>query len=425
MIDSTLPLLVQGYAWLPDRSRRSGGETVRARLLGKPAIALRGPEAVAFFYDEDHVRRRTALPGPVLSTLFGHGAVHTLDGEQHRARKALFLSLLKDGPGVQALAERVGEEWEQARKEWSCLPRFTLFDEVSVVLTRAVCRWAGIPWADRPGDGARQMARDLVAMVDGFATAGPRHVRARRARARQEQALARLIEATRAEPDRAGTPTDAVHTVAAHRDADGELLDARTAAVEVLNIIRPTVAVTWFTVFGAHALHRHPQLRERLARDEAGYARAFAHEVRRFYPFAPFVAGLAPRDTAWRGEPIAEGTMVLLDLYGQNHDPALWPDPYVFDPERFTGREPGRDELVPQGGGEASQGHRCPGEDITLAVLSTLLPRLARLDYRVPEQDLRIPLHRVPTRPRSGFVITTADTADTADTAGEAGRQGA
>ncbi|MFF1378856.1 cytochrome P450 [Streptomyces sp. NPDC058308] len=407
MIDSTLPLLVQGYAWLPDLSRRSGGDVVRARLMGKPAIALRGPEAVAFFYDEDHVRRRTALPEPVLSTLFGHGAVHTLDGEQHRVRKALFLSLLKDGPGIEALAERVGEEWEQARKEWAGLPQVTLFDEVSVVLTRAVCRWAGIPWADRPGDGARQTARDLVAMVDGFATAGPRHVRARRARARQERALARLVEQTRAEPERTGTPGDAVHTVAAHRDAGGQLLDPRTAAVELLNIIRPTVAVTWFTVFGAHALHRHPRLREPLARDEAGYGRAFAHEVRRFYPFAPFVAGLAPRDTAWHGEPIAEGTLVLLDLYGQNHDPALWPAPYVFDPARFTGGEPGRDELVPQGGGEAAQGHRCPGEDVTLAVLSVLLPRLARLEHRVPEQDLRIPLHRMPTRPRSGFVITT------------------
>ncbi|WP_369215851.1 cytochrome P450, partial [Streptomyces flavofungini] len=112
-----------------------------------------------------------------------------------------------------------------------------------------------------------------------------------------------------------------------------------------------------------------------------------------------------PRDVAWHGEHIPEGALVLLDLYGQNHDPELWESPYTFDPERFVGREPGRDELVPQGGGEASQGHRCPGEDVTLAVLSTLLPRLARLDYRVPDQDLRIPLNRMPTKPRSGFVI--------------------
>ncbi|MGA4845005.1 cytochrome P450 [Streptomyces sp. G5(2025)] len=416
MLDHTLPLLAQGYAWLPDLTRRKGPGPVRTRLMGRPAIALRGPEAVSFFYDENHVRRRTALPEPVLSTLFGKGAVHTLDGEEHRERKAMFVSALKDATAVTALAERVAEEWERtvkewADKEWADDSHVTLFDEVSLLITRAVCAWAGVPLTRHPNSGhpddeARQTAHDLVAMVDGFATAGPRHWKARRARKRQEERIARLIEETRSAGHEALDPPTVVEAVAAHREADGRLLDPRTAAVEVLNVLRPTVAVTWFAVFGAHALHRHPALRERLATEGEGYARAFAHEVRRFYPFAPFVAGLAPSDLDWHGERIAEGSMILLDLYGQNHDPGLWEAPYTFDPERFDGREPGRDELVPQGGGEASAGHRCPGEDVTMAVLTTLLPRLARLDYRVPEQDLRIPLHRVPTRPRSGFVIT-------------------
>ncbi|MGW7067009.1 cytochrome P450 [Streptomyces sp. NPDC054855] len=413
MPDSTLPLLSQGYAWLPDLSRRKGPGPVRTRLLGKPAIALRGPAAVTFFYDENHVRRRTALPEPVLSTLFGKGAVHTLDGSEHHARKALFVSLLKDASAVSRLAEQVAEEWERASKEWTRRPQVTLFDEVSLLITRAVCRWAGVPLAGRPDDDeARRTAHDLVAMVDGFATGGPRHWRARRARGRQEKRLAELVEAMRADEGGSATndaqPDSVVRAVAAHRDADGELLDPRTAAVEILNVIRPTVAVTWYTVFGAHALHQNPALRERLAQDRDGYARAFAHELRRFYPFAPFVAGLAPHDLEWHGEPIREGSLVLLDLYGQNHDPELWHDPYMFAPERFVGREPGRDELVPQGGGDAAEGHRCPGEDITLAVLSTLLPRLARLEYDIPDQDLRIPLNRMPTKPRSGFVITAA-----------------
>ncbi|CAM5512692.1 Cytochrome P450 OS=Streptomyces alboniger OX=132473 GN=CP975_33135 PE=4 SV=1 [Streptomyces alboniger] len=409
MLDNTLPLLTRGYAWLPDLSRREGPGAVRTRLMGKPAIALRGPAAVGFFYDEDHVRRRTALPEPVLATLFGKTAVHTLDGAEHRKRKELFIKVLKDTSGVTALAERVADEWERSCKEWSDRARVTLFDEVSVLITRAVCAWAGVPLTEGPEGDARRTAQDLVLMVDGFATAGPRHWRARRARQRQEERLARLVEDIRSAGGKTtgegGPPATAVEAVAVHRDADGELLEPRTAAVEILNIIRPTVAVTWYTVFGAHALHRNPSLRQRLATGGEGYARAFAHEVRRFYPFAPFVAGLAPRDVEWHGEHIAEGSLVLLDLYGQNHDPELWEAPYTFDPERFVGREPGRDELVPQGGGEASQGHRCPGEDVTLAVLSTLLPRLARLDYRVPDQDLRIPLNRMPTRPRSGFVI--------------------
>ncbi|RSS83283.1 cytochrome P450 [Streptomyces sp. WAC06614] len=415
LLDSTVPLLLRGYTWLPAKQRRTAdghgpGEAppVRARLLGRPAVFLSGPEAVSFFYDEQHVRRAGALPDPVLDTLFGQGAVHTLDGDPHRARKALFTGLLMEPEAVAELTDTVVQHWRAAVERWPDRGRVTLFDEVAVVLAEAVCAWAGLP---HTGRAAARTARDCVAMVDGFATPGPRHWRARRARARQERVLARTVERARAK----GARGKVLQRVAGHRDADGELLPARTAAVELLNIVRPTVALAWFVTFGAHALHRDPALREELrVAQEPSFERAFAHEVRRFYPFAPFVGGLAVTDLTWRGEPIAAGSMVLLDLYGQNHDPGLWHEPYRFDPGRFLGRPPGRDELVPQGGGDAHHGHRCPGEDIAVAVVGALCTELARLEFEVPpEQDLRIPLHRMPTRPRSGFVIATGPRART------------
>ncbi len=193
-----------------------------------------------------------------------------------------------------------------------------------------------------------------------------------------------------------------------HRDQDGELLAPRVAAVEVLNILRPTVAVCWFTVFAAHALHRWPENRRRLAEGGEAYATAFAQEVRRFYPFAPFVGGRAAADLSYRGEPIAENTLVLLDIYGQNHDPDLWDDPYSFRPDRFLAHPADPELLIPQGGGDPATGHRCPGEGVVVGLLESLCPRLARLDYTVPEQDLGIPLGRMIARPRSGFVIAVA-----------------
>lgn len=105
--DSSLALLAKGYTWLPDRRSHTAAPLVRARLMGQHAVALHGPKAVRFFYDEGHVERGTALPGPVLSTLFGHGAVHTLDGQEHRERKGMFLSLLTGPQTVAALVNRV------------------------------------------------------------------------------------------------------------------------------------------------------------------------------------------------------------------------------------------------------------------------------------------------------------------------------
>jgi fatty-acid peroxygenase len=369
--------------------------------MGLRAAGLRGPEAVRFFYDESHVRRHGAIPEPVQGTLFGHGAIHTLDGLDHRNRKKMFLSVLKDAGQVGRLAELAGQVWDEAAGQWARQPETVLFDETARVITRAVCEWAGVPIA---AEDVPQVAADLTALVDGFATLGPRHWRARRARGRWERRLAELIQRVRV--GAVTVPADAVlAVVAGHTETDGRLIESKRAAVELLNVIRPTVAVSWFVAFAGHALHRWPEHRERLRAGDREWAVAFAHELRRFYPFAPFVAGLAARDLQWQDEQIPAGAMVLLDIYGQNHDPALWPDPYRFDPGRFLGREPGRDELIPQGGGDPRTGHRCPGEDVTIALLATLVIRLARLDFEVPEQDLTTSLRRIPALPRSRVVL--------------------
>jgi fatty-acid peroxygenase len=410
-LDESAPLLAKGYAWLPDRRRAAGRRTVRTRLMLRQTLAVEGPDGARFVYDEDHVRRSGALPEPVVSTLFGHGAVHALDGEPHRVRKAMFVDLLM-GSGVADLVDRVGAAWDDAARRWADERRVVLFDEAARLLTRGVCDWAAVPLID---EEVPALARDLTALVDGFATGAPRHWRARRVRQRREAWLAGIVEEVRS-GRRAVPPGSVLDVVSSHRDSEGELLDPRVAAVEVLNVVRPTVAVCWFVAFAAHALHCWPEHRGRLRTGDRAFATAFAHEVRRYYPFAPFIGGRAPREVEWDGERVPAGSMVLLDLFGQNHDPDLFPEPYAFRPGRFLAedgdgdaaqvRQIGRWELVPQGAGDPRTGHRCPGEDVTVALLSSLTVRLARLEYSLADQDLTISLRRIPARPASGVVLT-------------------
>jgi len=404
-LDDSLSMLAKGYAWLPDRRRATGRNTVRTRLMLRPTLAVEGPGAARFVYDEAHVRRSGALPEPVVSTLFGHGAVHTLDGEPHRVRKAMFVHLLM-GPGVADLAARVEVAWNAATRQWAGADQVVLMDAAAEVLTRAVCDWAAVPVTDAE---VPALARDLTALVDGFATGGPRHWRARRVRGRREAWLAGIVEEVRSGVR--AVPTGSVlDVVATHRDSAGELLEPRVAAVEVLNVIRPTVAVCWFVGFAAHALARWPGHRDQLRTGDRAFATAFAHEVRRYYPFAPFIGGRAPQQVRWDGATVPAGAMVLLDLWGTDHDPELFPEPFSFRPERFLAGDAVREidpwELVPQGAGDPRTGHRCPGEDITVALLSTLVVALARLQYTLPEQDLSISLRRIPARPASRVVLT-------------------
>jgi fatty-acid peroxygenase len=196
----------------------------------------------------------------------------------------------------------------------------------------------------------------------------------------------------------------ALQVVATHRGRDGQLLTTDAAAVELINVLRPTIAVGRFVVYAALALHEHPQWRERVADDEQ--LRWFVQEVRRYYPFFPLVGGRVLHEFTWRGEHFGRGAWLLLDLYATNRDPRTWDDADVFRPDRFRDRPIGPFELVPQGGGDHETGHRCAGEWLAIR----LTERAVRLltggpSLAVPPQDLRIDLSRMPAKPSSGLVV--------------------
>jgi len=271
MRDSSAALLLKGYAWLPDSRRGSADGVVETRLLGRRAYGIGGPRADRFFYDQRQVRR----PG---------------------AAQAFTTDRIAD------LVAHTGAAWDTAMAGWVGRPT-SLLDGAAAILADGVGRWMGLP-----PDG--DLAGDCLAMLDGFGTAGPRRWRARAAHRRQEQRLADVVATLRDGRPAGDTPLD---VVAHHRGDDGHLLTRETAADELLNIARPTVAVSWFVAFAAHALHRWPDHRDRLRAGDPAYAEAFAHEVRRFYPFAPFVSGRAAGDVEFAGHAIPSGALVLLD----------------------------------------------------------------------------------------------------------------
>jgi fatty-acid peroxygenase len=246
----------------------------------------------------------------------------------------------------------------------------------------------------------------MAALIDGPAAIGPRHRRGRAARKSAEDWIGGLIDDVRAH--RLEVPAgSAAHVIAWHRDGKDRLLDRRVAAVELLNILRPTVAVARFVVFAALALHEHREYRRQFqAHDDESLA-LFVQEVRRFYPLFPFVAAVVKKDFHWHGYRFRRGRWVILDLYGTNHDPRLWENPEAFQPERFRHWDGSAYDFIPQGGGDYYQGHRCAGEWITIALMKVMVRLLTtRMAYTVPEQDLRIDLWRVPAIPRSRFVIS-------------------
>ena len=177
------------------------------------------------------------------------------------------------------------------------------------------------------------------------------------------------------------------------------------AATELLNVVRPTVAVAYFGAFAGHALATLPAWRSRLAAGDPVELRAFEHELRRRYPFVPLLTGRLRRELVHDGTTFPPGSFIVLDVRGTNHDPRTYKSPQELCPERFLGREPSAFDYVPHGGGDPDRGHRCPGEPLAVQLLSVTVGRLAGLSFTLDESASAVPMRRLPSLPPEGLMI--------------------
>lgn len=413
--DESMAFKRDPYRFIAKRCRQFASDVYETRLFLRKTTCVTGPAAAQLFYDGDRFSRHGAAAEPLQKTLLGVGGVQSLDGAAHQHRKAMFLALMAP-ERVRELAELFGQELRRAAAQWQAERRVVLYDALHPVLTRAVCNWSAVPLASHE---ISQRTEQLTAWFDG-AGPFPAHFKSRLDRAWAEDWAAGLIENVRLG---ALTPPtqSALREIALHRDLEGQLLPARAAAVELLNVLRPTVAVSVYIVFCAHALHQFPSAVEALRTGGQPYMDAFVSEVRRYYPFCPAVPAKVRHPFRWGGHDFPRNRRVMLDLHGTNHDPRVWRAPETFQPERFLQRT-GNDAtppaggdayaFVPQGGGSHEHQHRCPGEWSTVALMRTAIDFLTRtIRYDVPTQDLRVDASRLPALPRSRFVITAVRSA--------------
>jgi fatty-acid peroxygenase len=399
--DSTLALLSEGYGFIGRRCRRLRSDAFRTRIMLRWVVCALGADAAEMFYQPGRFTRKGALPFTTVKVLHDRGSAQMLDGTAHRARKEMLLSVMSPAAAAQ-LGDLLIQEWSARLPGWERAGEVVLLDQVQEMLCAAVCAWAGIPLH---ATELERRTRELSAMVGAAGHVGPRNWRAILLRRRTERWARRLIARSRA-GELPAVDGAALPAIARYRDENGELLTPEAAAVELINVLRPTVAVAWFILFIALALHDHPEWRERLRTGQDADLELFVHEVRRFYPMLPMIGGRALQPFEWRGWRFGPGDWVILDLYGTDHDPRIWGDPESFRPERFRTWSGSAYDFVPNGGGDHRTGHRCPGEWITIELMKRAAHLLsARMTYDMPPQDLRIDLGRIPTAPRSGLVL--------------------
>jgi fatty-acid peroxygenase len=402
------PLLLRyGYEFISRECKSLKTDIFKSHLLFQPTIFMRGPDCARLFYDESLFQREHAAPARMTRTLTGSGGVQGLDDTDHRDRKRMFMSAF-NADSVNRLNNIIKAEWLSSAERWSRKASVSLKTESEQTIFRGVAAWSGIKVKE---DEVERLTALTVELFESPGKIAWGYFKGIVARHRLERWLASLIKKVR-ESSSPKPPTDALHQVALHRDRNGQWLPEKVAAVELLNVIRPTVAVARYVVFAALALNCYSQKLKSLSDPE--YLRAFVQEVRRTTPFFPFAVARVRRTFCWNGYQFPKGTRTILDLYGTNHYESVWDNPYKFRPERFLEKRPDRFEFIPHGGGDYLTGHRCAGEAIAVELLSSAVSFLSQeIRYDVPPQDLTVKLNRFPAAPSDGFQISNVRLTDT------------
>lgn len=407
-LDSAIALLREGNTFISRRCRESKTDIFQTRLLFKKTFCITGEKAAREFYKEGRFTRNKAIPPSVLRLLQDKGSVATLDDGQHHQRKKMFMSLMAP-VAIETLCDLTDKYWHEAVKKWQTMEQVNFFDQVQEIIFKAVCEWSGISVRDID---VAQHTREIATMIDGAGTIGPRNWRGTLLRRRCEAWLVELVVEVRAgrlNPDK----ETALFKFCWHEEGDSSandgkltLLDKKVVAVELLNILRPTVAVARYVLFSALALYNYPNCREKIAQNQPDYDEYFVQEVRRFFPFFPFIGGIVREPFEWQGCHFSAGVRVMLDVYGTTHDPRIWSNPELFEPERFQNWRPNAFSFIPQGGGDYIANHRCAGEQITIELMKKFVDLLIHdIDYEVVEQDYEIDLTRMPALPKSTFLL--------------------
>ncbi|WP_096550158.1 cytochrome P450 [Ureibacillus thermosphaericus] len=399
-IDHSLALLKEGYEYILNRRKSLQTNIFETRILGKKAICMGGKEAAQLFYDQTKFQRQDAVPNRIIETLFGKNSVQTLDGVAHRHRKKMFMNVLTKEK-INEFLDIAKLEWEKALDQWSKETEIIFYEEMKTLLCKAAFKWIGYPPHEKDTE---ILMNEIGAMFETPIAFGLQHWIGRNKRNQLEKKMEKLIEKIRSNEVQVQSES-ILHQFVFYKDLNGSLLDVETVAVEIINILRPIVAISIYINFIVMALSQFPHERVKL-KNTPDYIHLFIQEVRRFYPLVPVAAAKAKSSFTWNGYAFHEGTLVLLDIYGTNHDSNIWVNPDEFQPERFAQWQDDQFSFIPQGGGRYETTHRCPGEQLTIEAMKLSLEYLLnKMDYEIPEQDMYITMDTIPSIPKSKVIL--------------------
>ena len=421
------PSIIQGVGFwsrpLPylERLRARYGRRFTIRLpYSPPFVMVTDPGEIKQVYTAPPDVLHPGEGARVLQPIVGTHSVILLDGEAHMEQRKLMLPAFH-GERMERLTGLVERVAEREVADWATDREFRLQPRMQRLTLEIILRAVfGLDPGERL-DSIRARLGQMLAWGDHPMTllGPPPSPRTERfldhhgplagffsMRDRVDELLFELIEERRAE---ASERDDVLSILLSARHEDGSPMSDQELRDELMTLLvagHETTATTLSWAF--ERLLREPRVLATLVEEiddgADAYLTATIQETLRRRPVLP---NSAPRMVkrpvevgGWRYEP---GVCLVANAYLVHHDPAIYPDPYAFRPERFLEQAPGTYTWIPFGGGR----RRCLGASFAMLEIRVVL-RAALSAFALrptgdgPEHARR---RNITVRPERGSVV--------------------
>lgn len=397
------------------RERFGSRFTLRLRVPAVPFVVLSSP---------DDLREMFLAPPDVLyagdgsaelEKYFGQTGLTFMEEERHIARRKL-INRVTHGEAVKAMAGSMSELVASEVAAWPRDELVALFPSIHRLAVKAMCLVSFGPQRDPRLDELVDVHRDMMRFGESLLSFAqihslpPRVVRTftairptgfRRFFALRERANALIrdvVEDRRAMGDEGRQGADMVSVLLSCTHEDGSPLSWVELRDEIVTTFVAGSESTAATLaFAIERLAHDDAVRARLldeierGEDDA-YLTATFHEILRLKPTVPIIPRLVMKPFDVGGFRMPPGVRLFGAPLLTHTDPANYPDPFEFRPERFLGTQPGTYTWVPFGGGR----RRCLGKVIAeLEIKNVLREVLTRYDIRPERAKLE------PIKPRT------------------------
>jgi cytochrome P450 len=371
-----------------ERCRARYGPRFTIRLpLAPPFVMLASPADVKEVFTAPSDVLHPGQGARVLEPLVGTNSVILLDGRAHMEQRKLMLPAFH-GEQMTRLSGLMAEVAEREVAGWerdTPIPLHPRMQHLTLeIILRAVF---GLERGSRL-DALRERLSALLAFGDQPLSLLPISPESAVGRLLskvgpvagfvelQEQADGMIFELIAERRQEAHSGDDVLAMLLAARHEDGSPMSDQELRDELMTLLvagHETTASTLAWVFAR--LPHHPDALARL-RDEIddgdsdAYLTATIQETLRRRPVLP---NSAPRfvikPITVGGWDYPEGVCLVPNAYLIHHDPAIYPDPYAFRPERFLDEPPGTYTWIPFGGGR----RRCLGASFAMLEMKHVL----------------------------------------------------